>query len=109
MTESLAKEFYILCLSMDEEVDELGDGLEDFEIDVEFVSYTGSREFNSLGVGNSARRLFINDCTLGLAGDKITFFFQNFIAFHIKLNTPTQHYCKIFLYGIVMPASCCTL
>ena len=42
MTESLAKEFYILCLSMDEEVDELGDGLEDFEIDVEFVSYTGS-------------------------------------------------------------------
>ena len=34
----------MLCLSMDEEVDELGDGLEDLEIDVEFVSYAGSCE-----------------------------------------------------------------
>ena len=42
MTEPLVKEFDILCLSMDEEVDELGDGLEDLEIDVEFVSYTVS-------------------------------------------------------------------
>ena len=41
MTESLAEEFYILCLSMDEEVDELGDAL---EVDVEFVSYAGSCE-----------------------------------------------------------------
>ena len=60
-TESLAEEFDILnlCLSMDEEVDELGDGLEDLEIDVEFVSYAGScetfRRFKSLGVGTSAR------------------------------------------------------
>ena len=43
--------------------------------------------------------LKLNDCILGLAGDKITFFVQSFIAFHIKLNTPTQHYCKDFYMG----------
>ena len=54
-----------------------------------------SREFKSLGVGNSARRLFrfFSDCTLGLKDYKITLFLQKAIAFHIKLNTPTQHYC----------------
>ena len=43
MTESLATEFDILCLStvMDEDVDEPGNAVEDLEIDVEFVSYAG--------------------------------------------------------------------
>ena len=84
MTESLPKEFDILCLSMDEEVDKLGDGLEDFEIDVEFVSYAGSCETFSLGVRHSARRLLINDSHLDLTGDKITFFLKNFIAFYMN-------------------------
>ena len=44
MMESLSAEFDILCLFMDEEVDELGDGLQDLEIDVEIVSYAGSCE-----------------------------------------------------------------
>ena len=37
-------EIGILCLSMDAELDELGDGLEDLENDVEFVSYAESCE-----------------------------------------------------------------
>ena len=50
---------------MDEEVNELGDGLDDLgiEIGVEFLYYTQSYvrfsgELKSLGVGNSARRWF---------------------------------------------------
>ena len=42
VTESLAKEFDIPCLSMGEEVGELGDGLEDLEINISFFSYAGS-------------------------------------------------------------------
>ena len=48
MVESLATEFDILFLFMDEEVEEIGDGLEDLgieiEIDVEFVYYAESFE-----------------------------------------------------------------
>ena len=60
MAESLATEFDILCLSMDEEVDEPSDGLEDLGIEM-FPTQSHVRlsgEFKSLGVGNSARRLF---------------------------------------------------
>ena len=66
-------------------------------------------EFKNLGVAISARvvTFFINNCTLGLAGDKITFFLTQFHSFLIKLNTLTQHYCKDFLYDIVMPAISC--
>ena len=39
-----------------------------------------SEEFKSVGVRNSARRLF-SDCTLGPTGDKITVFIQNSTAF----------------------------
>ena len=40
------RSYSLLCLSMDKEVDELGNGLEDLgiEIDVDFVSYVESRE-----------------------------------------------------------------
>ena len=38
------REIDILCLSMDEELDEFGDDLENLENDVEFVSYAESCE-----------------------------------------------------------------
>ena len=87
-------------------MDELGDRLEDLgiEIGVEFLYYAELCEtfwrIKKLGSRSN--------CTLGLTGDKITLRLQNSIAFIIKLNTPTQHYCKIFLYRIVMSARCCT-
>ena len=42
VTESLAKEFDIPCLSMGAEMGELGDGLDDLEINISFFSYAGS-------------------------------------------------------------------
>ena len=63
MAGSFATDFDIFWLSMDGELDELGDGLEDLEIyiDVEFVSYAThvrlSGEYKILEVGNLALRL----------------------------------------------------
>ena len=61
MAKPLATEFDVLCLSMDEEEGELGDGLEDLDIDVELFSHAEScetGEFQSLAARNSAGRLF---------------------------------------------------
>ena len=63
-----------------------------------FTTQRLSGELKSLGVGNSAGFSF-SDCTLGLTSDKITLSLQYSLAFIIKLNTPTQQYCKDFYLG----------
>ena len=88
-------------------MDELGDRLEDLgiEVGVEFLYYAELCEtfwrIKKLGSRKSYSSLLqaVAIAHLGLTGDKITLCLQNSIAFIIKLNTPTQHYCKIFYIG----------
>ena len=97
---------------MVEEVDELGDGLEDLgiEIGVEFLYYAELCEIfwrilSFLKIAWESEILLVaglsfSDCTLGLyTGDKITLSLQNSIAFIIKWNTPTHNHCKDFHIG----------
>ena len=89
-------------------MDELGDRLEDLgiEIGVEFLYYAELCEtfwrIKKLGSRKSCSSLVQAVAiahVLGLTGDKITLCLQNSIAFIIKLNTPTRHYCKNFYIG----------
>ena len=76
---------------MDEEVDELGDGLEDLEIEigVEFLYYAELYE-----TFWRIKKLLESEILL-VAGLS----FSDCIAFILKLNTPTQHHCKDFYIG----------
>ena len=89
---------FLHSLFMDEEVDELGDGLEDLEIEigVEFLYYAELYE-----TFWRIKKLLESEILL-VAGLS----FSDCIAFILKLNTPTQHHCKDFLYRIVMSARC---
>ena len=90
MAESLATEFDVFCLSMDKEVDELDNSLEDLEIDVEFISYAESYDFHENFKAWASENLLVAcrwDLYVQPTGDKLTLLNELFSFKLTKLFT----------------------